>query len=219
MRMKKTDSRITALEADFRQVFGAAQQFTHFEIGVIGFSDGSPGAQWNAWYNLDTGRAFCGVNLEGIAYPGWPLATFLERERSRPMVFCVVERLRAPASVEIRLWRDVWISGVKHRSQGDELRPTPIPAAALTGNGWSKALRSAWQCTDTGAQGRGFGQQDIVLLRSGKPRALAQVSPHLQFKTLLWDVAPDSKAARVRTWTEARSLMAPIYRFVDQRSR
>ena len=219
MRMKKSDPRIATLESDFLQVFGSALSFTHFEIGVIGFSDGSPGAQWNAWYNLDTGRAFCGVNLEGISSPGWPLTTFLERERSRPTVFCAIERVRDPARVELRLWRDVWIAGVKHRSESDELKPTTISAAALTGNGWSRALRSAWKCTNTEAGGRGFGHQDIVLLRSKKPKALAQVSPHLQFKTLLWDVAPGSKAARVRALTEARSLLAPIHQFVDRRSR
>jgi hypothetical protein len=217
--MKKSDTRVTALESGFREVFGIAHSFTHFEIGVTGFSDGAAGVQWNAWYNLDSGRAYCGVNLEGITNPGWPLATFIEQERARPMIFSALERLRDQSAVELRLWRDVWISGVKHRSEGDELRPTPISAAALTGNGWSNALGLAWKCTNTEARGRGFGRQDIVLLRSGKQKVLAQVSPHLQFKTLLWGEAPASGTAQVQAITKAKTLLAPIHRFVDERSR
>jgi hypothetical protein len=217
--MRKTDPRVTAMESDFRKVFGVARPFTHFEIGVIGFSDGAAGVQWNAWYNVDSGRAYCGVNLEGIANPGWPLVTFIEQELARPMIFCALKRLHDQSAVKIRLWRDVWISGVKHRSQGDELRPTPISAAVLTGNSWRNALRLAWKCTDTEARGRGFGREDIVLLRSGKQKALAQISPHLQFKTPLWVEAPASRTARIQTMTKAKTLLAPIHRFVDEQSR
>lgn len=218
MRMKKSDSLVTALESDFRRVFGVARSFTHFEIGVVGFSDGAPGVQWNAWYNLASGRAYCGVNLEGTRYQGWPLTTFIRNERARPMIFCVLERLSDQDAVEIRLWRDVWISGVKHRSEGDELKPTPISAAALTGNGWTNALRLAWQCTATDGRGRGFGRQDIVLLRSRRMVPRAQISPHLQFKTLLWDEAPASQRARIQAIRSARTLLGPIHRFIDERS-
>lgn len=218
MRMRKTDPRVGRLSEAFTTVFGIARRFTNLEIGVVGFSDGARGTQWNSWYNVASERAFCGVNLEGIEGSGWPCSRFLERELARPMVFCALEELADSDAIDVRLWRDAWIAGKKHRSVRDELAPTPLPASRLTGDGWRKALRAAWECTDKSTHGRGFGRQDVVLRVSGKSKPATQVSPHLQFKTMLWEHEPASVAARTRALAHARRLLLPIYSFVHMRS-
>jgi len=206
------------LSRAFRTSFGSTRPFTHLEIGVIGFSDGAQGAQWNCWYNARSERAFCGVNLEGIQGSGWPLSAFIQRELARPMIFCMVDELREPDAIELRVWRDVWIAGVKHRSLGDELAPTPVQASRLTGAGWRRALRAAWDCTDKSARGRGFGEQDIVLRVSKRPKRAAKTSPHLQFKMLLWEEEPRSDVARRDAFVRARRSLLPAYKFVRSRS-
>jgi hypothetical protein len=217
--MRTTDLAVGRLRATFKRAFGRAKPFTSFELRVLGVSDGVPGVQWNAWHNIDSRHAFLGVNLEGTSSPGWPLPTFLTQELVRPLLFCVIDKHENPESVEVRLWRDVWIAGVKHRSVGDELRPTPVLLSRLTGGGWQRALRAAFKCTDTTNAGHGFGRADIVLLSSGGKRSQAMVSPHLQFKTLLWESEPESVVARAKLMNQAIRRLRPVYGFVRRRSR
>lgn len=217
--MRTTDPAVGHLRATFRRAFGRAKAFTSFELGVLGVSDGARGVQWNAWHNTDSHHAFLGVNVEGTSSPGWPLPTFLKQELARPLLFCVIEGHGDRDSIEVRLWRDVWIAGVKHRSVGDELRPTPIPLSKLTGAGWQRALRAALRCTDVTNAGHGFGRADIVLLSSGRERSHAMVSPHLQFKTLLWATEPKSVLARRKLMNQAIRRLRPFHEFVRRRSR
>lgn len=215
-RMRTSDPRIPRLASAFAKAFGRPVPFRSLEIGVLGFSDGTDGTQWNCWYNVESQKAFVGVNLEGIGYPGWPLAVLIRRELQRPLIFCVLDCVDAQR-VEVRLWRDVWIAGRKHRSLGDTLPPTPLLVSNLSAAGWRRALLAARACTG-GSRLLGFGRQDIVLRVSRKTIRGARVSPHLQFKTLLWETEPTTAAARAAAISRARRLLHPIHVFVRERS-
>lgn len=200
-------------------MIGDAHYFGNGEIGVLGYSDGARGAQWNCWYNQDTHLASFGINLEGIeGDDGWPLTYLLEREKRRPLIFGALERLPQPDAVELRLWRDVWIAGRKHRSLGDEIAPMPIRASALTNSGWTRALRAAWKRTDQANQGRGYGREDIVLWVARTSQTQAKVCPHFQCKTWLWAQEPATVLLREKAMLAARRRLAPLYEFVRARS-
>ena len=73
-----------------------------------GFSDGVEGVQWNAGIERDRKVVTVGVNLEGMKYDGWPIATLLLGERRTPRLPNILRRMPSAAFVEVWLERDAW---------------------------------------------------------------------------------------------------------------
>ncbi len=80
-------SDLISLRAAFKETFGIeGRPFGSPSSPWIGVSDDAHGVQWNAGIDQRGGRAFFGVNLEGMQYEGWPIARFIERELAKPML-------------------------------------------------------------------------------------------------------------------------------------
>ena len=99
-----------ALRRCFRDVFACCgREFGSLPRGVLGVSDGIEGVQWNAGYRTRDGTAWLGVNLEGMRYNDWPVARFIERELSRPLLLTRYRGWVArPGRVIVRWTRDAW---------------------------------------------------------------------------------------------------------------
>ena len=79
--------------------------------------------------------AFLGVNLEGMAYDGWPIARFLERELDRPRLFEIRSQMESPGLTQVIWHRDAWQASLrpvileKHIGASLQMRPDIQPGS------------------------------------------------------------------------------------------
>ena len=73
-----------------------------------GFSDDARGVQWNAGLDRKRNKWTLGVNLEGMKYDkrNWPIARFIEAERTEPALPWLIEYLSHPGAVELWFERE-----------------------------------------------------------------------------------------------------------------
>jgi hypothetical protein len=191
--------------------FGAAN---HPEWGV---SDGNEGVQWNIDVNLDIEAARLGVNLEGMKYNGWPIATFIENELNRSMLLEIVPQMEGHTDICVAFYRDAWQATARPRIQENPIGRKAIRLNELTYTGWKRILEEAYACLDPTRNHRGRTKQIVTLTHRG--RREMQVSPHLRIYTQVWDSTPvsaDEAQARVRA---AFHELVPIYEVVVSQSR
>jgi hypothetical protein len=192
---------------------GALRRFGRKSLGYLGASDGAAGVQWNAWLDAREAAAFLGVNLEGMAYDGWPVARFIERELDRPRLFDVRDQLEAPALVQVIWHRDAWQVSLrpeiveKHIGVSQQMLPAIEPAA------WAETLREAYACLDADRSHRARATQTVTTAKGA--RGERPVSPHLQFRQRIsWSPAHGWKTAVA----EARRNLRPLYAWVAEQS-
>ena len=169
----------------------AGRRFGSLSLGLLGISDGQDGVQWNAWYSRSEQTAWLGVNLEGKKYDDWPVARLIERELSHPLLLTEYRaRVAKPERVTVSWWRDAWQVSSRVPIKESRLSPTPIALGRLDAGGWKRALQSARECLDPKRGYRGRRRTRVTLRRSGQ-MVERHVTPHLQFKMLLAETAPD----------------------------
>jgi hypothetical protein len=203
--------------------FGDAR---HTEGGV---SDGNPGVQWNAgieFLSSDKQETYLGVNLEGIEYgERRPIAHFIKSERDHPRIFEVIRNVQRPQDVEVRLMRDAWQGRARPRYFTERFI-LKAPLASLTEEKknwreiWRVALYKAQECLDVD------GKPVQMQITFYDPRTCEvaprpqcyKITPHLGFRTVLWQKMPTTRQARVDAMKSARDRMMPLYEFVKARS-
>jgi hypothetical protein len=74
----------------------------------FGLSDGVEGVRWNIGVNREEKEIWLGVNLEGMAYQGWPIATFILSEIARPTLDLMKEKIAEPDRIRLTFSRDAW---------------------------------------------------------------------------------------------------------------
>ena len=202
-----------ALKRLFRELFECpGRDFGHTSRGVLGVSDGNEGVQWNAGYHTRRGAASLGVNLEGMKYDDWPVARFIERELSRPLLLTRYRRWVAkPEEVIVRWSRDAWQIRSRVRIRDQHLGPTPIALDRLDDRGWEDALREALDCLDPERRHRGRRMVEVTRLPSER-RVEMPVTPHLQFGTVLAEITPHEMR-------RARDNLDALHEFVRLRSK
>ena len=185
-------------------------------LGLRGFSDGNPGVQWNAWTGTHPGlgdedAAYLGVNLEGLKYGNYPIADLLIQETQRPLVFKAIEDVKHPERIRVVWWIDAWQGGGRLPNFPEHQITDEVPLNELTKNEWARATRTALACLDADRVYRGRGRR-VITLRSGEEREYA-VSPHVQFRTIVWTTVPPLDQA-IEQLREAKVLLEPLYEFV-----
>ncbi|TYL89954.1 GIY-YIG nuclease family protein [Bradyrhizobium rifense] len=185
----------------------------------FGLSDGYKGVQWNIAIDRDPREIYLGVNLEGMKYSGWPIATFIQFEMARPNLEEIKAEIGNPDRILLILSRDAWqvharptiveqhIGGRRHKLS--EIDP------AL----WLELLSEARECLDASKNFRGRSKQ-LVTVRTATdetPRMM-DVSPHLTVQTKI-DVDPKrdyDQATLNSAFDGAYAELKPIHDWVSR---
>ena len=183
----------------------------------MGLSDRNPGVQWNTGVRFEPLGSWLGVNLEGMAYDGWPIAQLIQRELNNPALFKAVRTIPKPADVELRWYRDYW--QVQSRPPIIErlIAPTPLSLEALRSEDWHRALLEAQSCLDACKGYRGRSWQ-VVTLAASRRKVRGSVSPHLHFRQSLWHRAPIDSGDRTAIMRKIRQNLQPLYDFMQESS-
>ena len=189
------------------------RRFGRASLGYQGASDGARGVQWNAWLDTREGAAFLGVNLEGMAYDGWPVARFIERELDRPRLFVVREQVDDPSLVQAIWHRDAWQVSLRPEIAEKHIGESPRRLSELEPASWAATLRQAYDCLDPARGHRARARQTVTTVKG--ERREYPVSPHLQFRQrVTWSPAHGWRLALAET----RRNLRPIYTWVAEQS-
>ncbi len=168
--------------------------------------------QWNAGVDRQRGVVTVGVNLEGMKYDDWPIATFLLKERARPGLPEVLRRSPEIRRLEVWLERDCWQAAARLPISESFIGPeAPLAADRLSDPWWADMVSRALECLDQERHHRGRARQEVTLVRSGK--AVKDVSPHLQVKYVLSQVAATEEALE-----RGRTTLVAVYDYISQRA-
>ena len=210
-------AQVHALVAAFEQEIGLppgkSRPFGGRRQGYRGASDDVSGVQWNTWL-FATGEAYCAVNLEGLAYDGWPIARFIERELERPRLFDVRGRVSAPQLVEVVWYRDAWQIVSRPPIDEKHIGLSPRALSEVSHEAWQDALREAYDCLDAGKRHRGRARQTVTLTTTRR-QVEKEVSPHLQFRQQL---TPGADAGWADALRVARQNLQPLYDWVTEQA-
>ena len=210
------DANLHLLATAFNAVFRVSgRPFGTPHARYEGVSDDARGVQWNAGVDRERGVAWLGVNLEGMAYDGWPIARFIERELDRPTLPDLCGKSPEVGTITTSWTRDAWQAAARLPIAEIQLGGTPIPLDKLDPDAWRALLLEAYGCLDPDKNHRGRAKQ-WVTLRSGKVEKW--VSPHLHFNWVLWRLVPRSQDEAEAVMRRGREVLEPVYQFVKGRS-
>src|SRR5687767_6404401 len=130
---------VEAFVALTRTIPAEEVMFGSASLRVAGICDGTRGVQWNTWIEWDDDKqmAYAGVNLEGIAYDGWPVARFIERELEAPRLLDVRAEVRDAHVVEVLWYRDAWQVQAHPPIREKLIGRSPRLLHALTPSDWT----------------------------------------------------------------------------------
>jgi hypothetical protein len=205
------DSVVAAFTAVFKV---AARAFGTVGGRYQGVSDNAEGVQWNAGVERHESTAWLGVNLEGMAYEDWPVASFIERELDRPRFPDLCGTLPDSTSLIMTWTRDAWQAAARLPIVEIQLGATPITLDRLTAETWRGILQEAYACLDASRGHRGRALQTVTL--KGGP-AERYVSPHLHVHRVLWRGRAPLADEAITRMTETRTFLQPVYDFVGSR--
>jgi hypothetical protein len=203
------------LNKAFEEFFNVAPRPFGQKTGtVFGFSDDSKGVQWNVGINFEDGSAVLGVNLEGMKYRDWPIATLLLRERDEPTLPSL-SALPGAEDITVQLNRDAWQCAARPPIQEKLITGSGTPLASLSKPTWSAMVEEALSCLDASQGYRGRAAQKVTLIKSGDI-VEKEVSPHLSVTTTLWKLAPNNQAGILEAIQKSHDLLSPIYSFIRE---
>jgi hypothetical protein len=148
----------------------------------FGVSDGREGVQWNLKIYPDDNRAHVGVNLEGMAYQDWPIASLIQSELAVPTLPALARNLANPESITVRFARDAWQVTSRPYIAEQLIGGREYPLSELTEAAWRAILDEAIRCLDAAKGYRGRARQEVTRIRNARPEASTtdmDVSPHL----------------------------------------
>ena len=202
------------LREAFTATFGQrCRAFGNRATSIGGVSDDAKGVQWNASYDPRDQRKWVSVNLEGMAYDGWPVARLIRRELARPKLLDVVMSRTSATPIEVRWRRDYWQVHARPAIREAEIAPTPLLVSELTERSWQQALEGAQECLDVRPDRVGRAVQRVTLLGSAQ-EVSGQVSPHLTLT-----VYPVSTKPWLEVLEHAKSLLQPYYEWATEQAR
>lgn len=152
----------------------------------FGVSDGRDGVQWNLAVYPNEGTARVGVNLEGMEYRGWPIATLISSELKVPALLQVTPILKDPKSITLRFRRDAWQVISRPPILEEYLGGQEYRLSEITADVWRQILMEAITCLNKDRNYRGRGRQPVTLIKKSVPDAestVMSVSPHLTIWT------------------------------------
>ncbi|WP_042317126.1 GIY-YIG nuclease family protein [Paraburkholderia terrae] len=153
---------------------------------TFGISDGHEGVQWNLKIRPDDQTARVGVNLEGLAYRGWPIAALIKSELGTPVLPRLVPQLRDRQNITLRFARDAWQATARPSILEENLGGREFHLPELTGDLWHTILTEALGCLNKERNYLGRARQTVTLVRKAglEPESrIMEVSPHLTIWT------------------------------------
>lgn len=178
-----------------------------------GISDGVQGVQWNLKVDQDTEEARLGVNLEGVKYSNWPIATFVENELTRSRLLKVAPRVK-DNDIWVAFYRDAWQVSV--RALINERLISQTKLSELSETEWKQILEEAYTCLDSARNHRGRAKQMVTLINRGE--TMMDVSPHLHIYTVVWDTTPESESMARSRIQRGFDRLKPIHEIVTSQS-
>ncbi|WP_062613000.1 hypothetical protein [Caballeronia calidae] len=148
----------------------------------FGVSDGQEGVQRNLKINPDDDKARIGVNLEGMAYRNWPIASLIRSELAAPTLPRLARHLNNVEDVTVRFARDAWQVTSRPYIAEQLMGGREILLSELTETTWRAILDEAIRCLDATKDYRGRARQAATRIKDGRPEASMtemDVSPHL----------------------------------------
>lgn len=152
----------------------------------FGISDGLDGVQWNLTIYPNEGKARIGVNLEGMRYRDWPIATLIKSELEVPTLLRLVPHLRDPKNITLRFTRDAWQVASRPNILERYLGGREFCLSELTEDLWHTILTDGIGCLDKDQSYRGRSRQAVTVVKKTGPDADKTdmfVSPHLTIWT------------------------------------
>lgn len=152
----------------------------------FGISDGNEGVQWNLRISRETDEILLGVNLEGMEYAGWPIATFISSELYSSELLEVQNRLKKPEAVYIHFTRDAWWPQGRATIAEQNLGSSPFSFFDATLELWTEILKDAQACLNVKSNFRGRTKQQVTLKSKTKNNGQVRsmwVTPHLTVRT------------------------------------
>jgi hypothetical protein len=184
--MSTVDAGLADLRRAFAAVFAPVKAPRMFGAATRrhqGFSDDNDGVQWNAGVDRHRGVVTVGVNLEGMAYSGWPIARFLEAEQRAARFPAFAGTYAHADAAELWFSRDAWQAASRFDIKEQHFGPEPpVYLRDVTDALWQAMLREAYDCLDASKHHRGRATQTVTL-RTGQREMT--VSPHIQVKLVV----------------------------------
>ncbi|WP_046382160.1 GIY-YIG nuclease family protein [Pseudomonas veronii] len=152
----------------------------------FGISDGHEGVQWNLAIYSNDGKARVGVNLEGLQYSGWPIATLIKSELETPALLRLVPDILDPQDITLRFARDAWQLSSRPKILEDTLGGREFRLSEITDGLWRSILTEAIGCLNKDRSYHGRARQAVTVLRKDGADANSTfmlVSPHLTIWT------------------------------------
>ncbi|MEK6425786.1 MAG: GIY-YIG nuclease family protein [Burkholderia gladioli] len=151
----------------------------------FGISDGHEGVQWNLKIRPNEGTARVGVNLEGLEYRSWPIATLIQSELEDPGLLRLVPDLREPQAITLRFARDAWQAASRPFIKEEHLGGREFQLAELTEEIWHGILTEALTCLNKDRGHLGRARQEVTVLKKDGQAVVTSmpVSPHLTIWT------------------------------------
>jgi len=212
---KSRDTVYANLLDGFNKLLGVkGRSFGQLSRPYFGISDGREGVQWNLAVYPGEGKARVGVNLEGMAYRGWPIVTLVNSELETPALLQLIPHLDAPESMILRFTRDAWQVTARPRILEECLGGREYRLSEVTTDLWRKILEEALACLDKERGYRGRGLQAVTRVRrsvaDAEPTEM-RVSPHL---TIWTPIDPSSDA--VEGLSSAFERLRPIHMWASK---
>lgn len=191
-----------------------AEPFGQLNRPYFGVSDNNDGVQWNLRIYRESGAAALGVNLEGLAYDNWPIATFLLNEFEEPTLHSLLQSCTNPDAVELSFTRDAWLpSGSRLSIVESQIGGDVHRLSGLTSGQWSAIVSEGLSCLNESKGYRGRTKKNVTHISDGRITE-KWVTPHLTIRT---EVTPNgSTTERLQ---KCFDILKPAYDWVLQRSK
>lgn len=213
----RDETEYAQLLAAFTKTIGCkGRPFGQLNKPYFGMSDGVQGVQWNLAIDIERNEIRFGVNLEGLAYRGWPIARFLLAELEQPALFEARERVKNPQSLFLGMTRDAWQVTARPQIVEQDIGPRNIPLSQITPGLWHSMLAEALDCLDANRAYRGRAKQRVTLVnspRTGTRERDMWVSPHLTIWALLGPLEQAESALE-----PAKQRLEPVHQWVTEQS-
>ncbi|MFG7960880.1 GIY-YIG nuclease family protein [Pseudomonas aeruginosa] len=209
------DTLYANLLASFTELLGVkGRVFGQLNKPVFGISDGHEGVQWNLAIYPDNGKARVGVNLEGLQYNGWPIATLIKSELKAPKLLKLVPDLLDPQEITLRFARDAWQQSSRPRILEETLGGREFRLSEITDGLWHSILTEAIDCLNKDRSYHGRARQAVTRVRKGGPdtdSTLMWVSPHLTIWTPI-----DPLSGSIEALSAAIDRLKPVHEWASK---
>ena len=204
----------------FRDRLGVeGKTFGQTGSGSVGLSDNNDGVQWNFAVREDTGDATLGVNLEGKKYRDWPILRFILHEMDKPSIESLIVPEFGCDSIDVCFHRDAWQFGSRLNIRERKLKYSDTPLSNWNNQKWCETLVEAKACFRLDSDSAGRGKQEVTVVRKNGTSRIdtMEVTPHLGFKTIAFNMSDRNSASIEVALEEAFQRLDHVYAWVSDR--